>query len=115
MRKGIMVLCIAVGLLGCMGSTSVLAGVQGDVNGDGEVNALDITKVERVIVQLDEVTEGSDVNGDGNINCLDITSVERIIAGLPLHTPVQAPAVQDVVEQKVVIPYNLVLCSLGLM
>jgi hypothetical protein len=54
----------------------------GDGNGDGTVNALDITKVERVIVALDIETPGSDANGDGNINAMDITKIEMIIAGI---------------------------------
>jgi hypothetical protein len=54
----------------------------GDGNGDGAVNALDITKVERVIVALDTETPGSDANGDGNINAMDITKIEMIIAGI---------------------------------
>ena len=59
--------------------TSVLPG---DANSDGVVNALDITKVERIIGGLDAQTLGADANQDGNINALDITKVERIIAGL---------------------------------
>jgi len=54
----------------------------GDANGDGNVNALDITKVERIVAGLDAETPGADANQDGNINALDITKVERIIAGL---------------------------------
>jgi hypothetical protein len=54
----------------------------GDGNGDGTVDALDITKVERVIIALDTETPGSDANGDGNINAMDITKIEMIIAGL---------------------------------
>jgi len=54
----------------------------GDVNGDGVINALDITKVERIVVGLDPPTAGADANQDGKINALDITKVERIIAGL---------------------------------
>jgi len=54
----------------------------GDANGDGNVNALDITKVERIIAGLDVETPGADANQDGNINALDITKIERIIAGL---------------------------------
>ena len=54
----------------------------GDVNGDGNLNALDITKVERIIAALDAQTPGADANQDGNINALDITKVERLIAGL---------------------------------
>ncbi len=54
----------------------------GDANGDGEVNAVDITKVERIIAGLDVSTPGADANQDGNIDALDITKVERLIVGL---------------------------------
>ena len=56
--------------------------IPGDANGDGEVNALDITKVERIIAALDAETPGADANQDGVVNALDITKVERIIVGL---------------------------------
>ena len=59
--------------------TSVLPG---DANSDGNINALDITKVERIITGLDTETPGADANQDGNINALDITKVELIITGL---------------------------------
>ncbi|MBI2860286.1 MAG: hypothetical protein HYX91_02115 [Chloroflexi bacterium] len=54
----------------------------GDANGDGKVNSIDITKVERIIVGLDDATPGADANQDGKINAVDVTKVERIIAGL---------------------------------
>jgi len=60
----------------------VTTSLPGDANGDGQVNAPDITKVERIIVGLDTATPGADANQDGKINALDITKVERIIAGL---------------------------------
>jgi len=56
--------------------------IPGDANGDGIVNAVDITKVERIIAHLDTSTPGADANLDGNVNALDITMVERIIVGL---------------------------------
>ncbi len=56
--------------------------IPGDANGDGVVNSLDITKVERIIVGLDTETPGADANQDGVVNSLDITKVERIIVGL---------------------------------
>jgi len=62
--------------------TTELEVTPGDANGDGSVNALDITKVERIIAGLDAQTPGADANQDGNINALDITKVERLIAGL---------------------------------
>jgi hypothetical protein len=63
-------------------TVTVTSVIPGDANGDGAVNALDITKLERVIAGLDAETPGSDANGDGSINALDITKIEMIIAGL---------------------------------
>jgi hypothetical protein len=63
-------------------SVDITSVVPGDGNGDGAVNALDITKVERVIVGMDTSTPGSDANGDGNVNAMDITMIELIIAGM---------------------------------
>ncbi len=63
-------------------SVHVSSILPGDANGDGVVNSLDITKVERIIVGLDAETPGADANGDGVVNSLDITKVERIIVGL---------------------------------
>ncbi len=61
-------------------TVTVDGSLRGDANGDGAVNALDITKVERIIAGLDAQTAGADANQDGNVNALDITKVERIIA-----------------------------------
>jgi clostripain len=63
-------------------SVDITSAQSGDANGDGVVNALDITKVERIIVGLDAETPGADANGDGMVNALDITKIERIIVGL---------------------------------
>ena len=54
----------------------------GDANGDGIINAADITTVERIIVGLKDTTTGADANQDGAVNTADITGIERIIAGL---------------------------------
>lgn len=54
----------------------------GDANGDGQINAQDITFVERIIAGLNVSTPGADANQDGVINALDITKIERAIAGL---------------------------------
>jgi hypothetical protein len=54
--------------------------IPGDATGDGVVDALDITKVERIIALLDAETPGADANQDGVVNALDITKVEIIIA-----------------------------------
>jgi hypothetical protein len=54
----------------------------GDVNGDGVINMADVTKAERIILNLDPPTPGADANGDGQINIGDITKIETIILGL---------------------------------
>ena len=54
----------------------------GDANGDGIINAADITTVERIIVGLKDTTTGADANQDGAVNTADITGIERVIAGL---------------------------------
>ena len=54
----------------------------GDATGNGEIDAMDITKVERIIAGLDAQTPGADANQDGKMNACDITKVERIVAGL---------------------------------
>ena len=61
---------------------SLYLNIPGDADGDGVVDALDITGVERIIAELDVPTPGADANQDGNIDALDITEVEMIIAGL---------------------------------
>lgn len=54
----------------------------GDANGDRALNALDITKVERIIAGLDWPYLGADANLNGKMDALDITKVERLIVGL---------------------------------
>jgi hypothetical protein len=63
-------------------SIDITSALPGDANGDGAVNAMDITKIERMIAGMDTETAGADANGDGNVNAMDITKIERIIAGL---------------------------------
>ncbi len=63
-------------------SVHVSSFLPGDANGDGIVNNLDITKLERILVGLDTATPGADANQDGVVNNLDITKIERIIVGL---------------------------------
>ncbi len=63
-------------------SVSISSIAPGDANGDGNINALDVTKVERIIAGLDAETSGADANQDGNVNALDVTKIELIIAGL---------------------------------
>ena len=49
----------------------------------GALNALDITKLERIIAGLDAWRPAADANSDGALNALDITKTARLVAGLP--------------------------------
>jgi len=55
----------------------------GDANGDGSLNALDITKIELIVAGDPDhpETPGADANEDGNIDALDITKVELLVGG----------------------------------
>ena len=68
------------------GGSSVSPGTRGDLNGDGKISALDIVKVQRLIVGLDDTTDevfgAADVNQDGKITALDIVKIQRHIVGL---------------------------------
>jgi len=51
----------------------------GDANGDGIVNAADITTLERIIVGLEGATLSADATQDGAVNTADITKAEAIV------------------------------------
>ena len=53
-------------------------GVNGDFNGDGDVDALDIQDIITLMCN-DEYDEKADVNGDGSVDALDIQDIISII------------------------------------
>ena len=54
----------------------------GDVNGDGSVNAADVTALYNYILNGDTTyLSTSDVNNDGAVNAGDVTAVYNIILG----------------------------------
>ncbi|MBR3634471.1 MAG: hypothetical protein IKN51_08100, partial [Bacteroidaceae bacterium] len=56
------------------------AAVQGDVNGDGEVNTSDVVAVYNFIIDGTGVTkEAADVNGDGDVNSTDVVAIYNLI------------------------------------
>jgi len=62
--------------------TALYNDVVGDVNGDGYVNASDVTALYNYILNGDETyIATSDVNGDGFVNASDVTAVYNIIMG----------------------------------
>lgn len=63
---------------------SGIAGIKGDVNGDGKVNTLDAVKilqyVAKKIVLTSKQSLVADVNGDGKINTLDAVKILQYVA-----------------------------------
>jgi len=57
----------------------------GDADGDGVINVLDMSKVARIVLQMDPETPGADANQDGVVNVLDMTKIARIILLLDPH------------------------------
>ena len=58
--------------------------IPGDVNGDGEVNAKDVTTLRRFVAGghgIELTPEAADVNKDGNITAKDISILRRFLAG----------------------------------
>jgi hypothetical protein len=65
----------------------------GDVNGNWDIEAGDITALERIILGWDSETPWADANGDGTVNASDIGVVEYMILEIwPWnHVHVEAP------------------------
>jgi len=59
----------------------------GDANENGKINMQDVTKIERMILELDEATDMADANQNYKINMQDVTHIELIILGrAPIRT-----------------------------
>ena len=93
LKRTLAMLLVVVTLIGLI-PTSVIAAaaeslrsssyIPGDVNGDGDVNALDVNLLRRYIVGGYDVTINllaADVNADGDINAQDVNNIRRHIAG----------------------------------
>ena len=56
--------------------------VPGDVNGDGNVTAADVTAIYNWLLNNDDSSiVNGDQNGDGDITAADVTSVYNILLG----------------------------------
>jgi len=65
-----------------IGDTAPIEYLPGDANEDNVINIFDITKVTRIILELDNPTPSADANQDGSINVYDMTRIARMILGL---------------------------------
>jgi hypothetical protein len=57
--------------------------VRGDINGDGEICALDLTYLRNYLVGRYPYSPAMDVNGDGVVNIADLVFLRRHIVGIP--------------------------------
>ena len=53
--------------------------VTGDINGDGDVNVIDVVVLVNVILGFEEENSSSDLNNDGSINVLDVVLLVNLI------------------------------------
>lgn len=68
---------------GCGIAAYELKSVRGDVNGDGTVDARDVTEIIGMILgQLPNNLETADISNDGNIDVTDVTALVNIILGI---------------------------------
>ena len=55
---------------------------RGDANGDGEINALDLTVIKKILLgqNVDYIADGVNANGDDAINILDLIRIKKAVA-----------------------------------
>lgn len=60
--------------------------VKGDVDGNGRVNALDISAIQKHILDIESLSgipeKAADLDNDGRVNSLDISAVQKILLGI---------------------------------
>ena len=55
-------------------------GIDGDINGDGMVNILDVVSLISLVLSGD-YDDAGDINGDGLLNILDVVSLVNLVLG----------------------------------
>ena len=64
---------------GVCGGDGSSCGLNGDVNGDGFLNVLDVVVIVNIVLGGSEPIDAGDLNGDGLINVLDVVFLVNII------------------------------------
>ena len=52
-----------------------------DLNGDGNINILDVVSTVNIVLGMADWVDAADYNGDNVINVLDIVSIVNVILG----------------------------------
>ena len=91
MNKTIRLFCVTLALV--LSALGANAAIQGDVNGDGEVNIADVNAVLDAILS-NHVTSSCDVNGDDEVNVADVNAlIDYILTGGDEEEPYDGPVV----------------------
>ena len=69
-------------VLAMAGSWQQRYGLNGDVNGDGQVSVLDLTLVGQNVEAMPLIHLQADINGDGVVNVIDLILVSNMIQGV---------------------------------
>ena len=69
--------CLSIEMVGAQFSTECVS--YGDVNGDADLNVLDIVIIANIIIEAGDVTFESDLNQDGSLDVLDIIILANFI------------------------------------
>ncbi len=76
----------------------------GDANGDGKVDVMDVTAIQRHILKLsvldDESVERAKVCGYSGLSIIDATAIQRYIVGLISAFPAEKPETESVTKAK---------------
>lgn len=66
---------------------NIISSVPGDADGDGVINAWDVSELSKFLVGLNDLSvidaAASDINGDGEITAWDVTELKKHLVGLP--------------------------------
>lgn len=103
MKKSIALIISLVLLMGSVIGTVAEGSCMGDIDGNGKVDIMDATSIQRHIariISLDETTLCfTDVDGDGEISVMDCTSVQRFIAKIITTFPCERTSETNPTEE----------------
>lgn len=72
--------------------------ILGDVDGDDEVNAYDVTFIQRYIADMSVKSfdeQAADADGDGDVTAFDVTFIQRYLAGFETSYPIGEKVVKQ--------------------
>ncbi len=110
MKKFIALIVSLVLLMGSVIGTVAEESHMGDIDGNGKIDIIDATAIQRHIARIIAIDETflcfTDVDGDGEISVMDCTSVQRFIAKIIRTFPCESTSKKEVTEETTNISSN---------